>query len=439
MKLLPSTTPTEVVFTLGYRAGKFSYAEISLGALGAAVAAKAWLCGEANDPASFRELLVDAEGLLGKRANSEVESFLGELLNRKVAFAIVTNASPVAAKFSFTDQSERLAQALTVVNQRKTQQRDRKPDPGSDILYRHGSELSWLAVLPSSLKTLQNPPRLTLEDLRPGRLMEHETVAWTGTYLVWAMLVVAMGLAAALRFRSPILIRRLAGRLEELVVPRDWMMVLGAGVLLPIVFFTVVTRFTALGGRDLSMEYGNVPFIPYFDDPPLGLTQHVALALLILVACGTTAAGCFRRRTKFLELPTPHPTGSLVATACLVAFIPVSGWSVAHDSDAAAVTSWIFAGAVIVWLLVVLSKSLFAHYQTQLSYGVVSRMLVPCCASGALLCLSAAPVFKAMAFDWSAKDGLIRVDKDHPSGSKFEYRMASQLRKELRETLGYDR
>ena len=69
---------------------------------------------------------------------------------------------------------------------------------------------------------------------------------------------------------------------------------------------------------------------------------------------------------------------------------------------------------------------------------MVGRSLIPCLATAALLSISAVPFYKAAARYWFERDGLIRLDPEHPAMSKFEYECAMQMRKELRETLGYD-
>lgn len=437
MKMLPTDTPAEVTFALSYLYGISRNAKFRLYDLASALAAKAWLCGEENDSAAFRNLLINADGFLRKLSNAEVESLTGELINTAAAFTFVSNASPAARKLGFHDDSERLDASLEIINRRKARFSARKPDVNSDLLYRHGGNLAaMISIVPS--RKLEAPPLLTMRDLEPGRLMDHETLAWTSTYFMWALLMLGMGLAAGFRFRSPILVRRLAARMECLIPARDWILILGFGIVLPIVFFLVVTRFTSWGGRGLSMEYNNLE-MPYFDDPPLGLAQHVGLALLMVFGCGTASCWCLWKRAKPFRLVKAGSASALIPTACVAAFIPVSGWSVVHSSDSAGIAAWVLAGIAASWLLVIFTKVLLGQYRTQLHYGIIARMLVPCCVFAALLSLSAAPFCKAMAYHWSGKDMLVRMDKNHPLGSEFEHRVAVQLRKELREALGYER
>ena len=437
MKLLPTNTPAEVVFALAYRFEESPDAEPRLRDLSSVIAAKAWLCGEENDQAAFQDLLVDANGFLRKRADSEVESIIGELINTNIAFGIVTNASPVADKFGLADESARLGEALKIVNLRKALQQSRKPIANFDMIYSHGGQMASLTAL-YNFRHLQNPPLLTMQDVNPGRLMDHETLAWTGSYFAWAALILGMALAAAFRFRPPALIRRLAVRMECLIRPWDWVLILGLGAVLPTAFFIAITRFTAWGGRERSMEENNI-YLPYFDSPPLGLAQFLALAILMIFCSGMTSCVCLWKRTKPFGIVRAGSASALIPTVCIAAFIPISGWSVVHSSIAAAVTAWVLAGISISWLLMIFTRAFLGQYQTQLRYGIVARMLVPALAFAAMLTLSAAPYFKAMAYHWSAEDRLVRTDENYPSGSEFDHRMALQFRKEMREMLGYEK
>lgn len=435
MKLLPNGTPSEVVFSLAYCFGKPLDAEYQLRNLGPAIAAKAWLCGTENDPAGFKELLVDADGFLSKRMESDIELTGGELITTNAAFGFVSNASPVASQFGLAEESARLDKALKIVNRRKALRESKVEDHNSRMRDKYSGGLATLTTY-VAFKILENPPLLTRRELEPGRLMDHETVDWILSFIAWAMLLIATGLAALFRFRSPMLIRRLTGRLVMLVQPGDWLAVLGLGVLLPMLFFTWVHRSSPLGGRGLSLEYNNA-YTPYIGSVSLGLAQGVALVLLVISSSVAACCYCIWKRMRPLGLVKASSATSIIPVACLAAFIPVSGWSVVHDSDSAGVVSCVLAGIATCWLVMISVKALFSQYQIQLRYGVVARMLVPCCAFAALLPLCAAPYFREMAFYWSGRDTLVRMDPDHPSGSNFQYRTAVQLRKELRETLGH--
>lgn len=435
MKLLRNGTPSEVVFSLAYCFAKPDDSEYQLGNLGPVIAAKAWLCGTENDRETFKELLLDADNFFTKRMESDVELTVGELITTNAAFGFVSNASPVASQFGLYEESARLDEALKIVNRRKALRESKVENPNSRMRDKYGGGLATLTTY-ASFKILENPPLLTQRELEAGRLMDHETFDWILSFIAWAMLVVTMGLSALFQFRSPMLIRRLTGRLEMLVPPGDWLAVLGLGVVLPMLFFTWIHRFSPLGGHGLSMEYDNI-YTPYIGSVSLGLAQWVALVLLVISSSAAACCYCLWKRLRPLALVKASSATSIIPIVCLAAFIPVSGWSVVHYSDSAGVASFVLAGIATCWFAMILVKALFGQYQIQLRYGVVARMLLPCCAFAALLPLSAAPYFKEMAFYWSGRDTLVRMDPDHPSGSNFQYRTAVQLRKELRETLSY--
>lgn len=433
IKLLSTGTPKEIVFTAVFFVGNH-YSLYKLGSLSAAINAKLWLCGEAGDTKYFNELLDDAEDFIRKIDKSEVESLPGEMVNMNVTFGLVANAFPAARKLGLSDIVAELRPVFETINQRHADYLLMKRESNADLMWDHGGELAH-AVNVSNTRGIKNPPQLTMEELEPGRLMDHETVAWTGCYFAWAILVVSIGLAAAFRFRCPVLIRRLALRFEMLIPQRDWIRILGFGVVLPVFYFLAITRLTPLGGRGLSMLGCNVVTF-YFDDPPLGFVQWIGLGLLILFSSGAALLVCVRKRCGALGMVSGKSLLLVVPIFCAAAFIPVSGWAVWDYSALVAMTAWILGGVVILWLVMIISSAVFSNYKKQIFYGTVARMLTVPCAFAALLVISSTPIFKAIAFHWSSKDTLVRMDKHLPTGTEYEHRVALQYRKETREVMG---
>lgn len=434
-KLLPTRTPTELVFAIYYRYQDSSAIEIKLRALGPAIAAKAWLCGKENDPEAFRNLVFDANHFLKQCADSEVGDLLGEMINTNVAFNWVESACPVANQLGLNPEAAELESAWKSVKERKALRNVRKRNVNSELIYDRGGELAAFGAV-SPIFTLIDSPRLSPAALVPGRLMDHETVAWTGSYFVWAIFIVAMGVSVGIRRWQPPLIQNLANRLELLLLPRDWIMIVFLGIVIPITYFIWITRFTPWGGREWSVGHSSLN-IPFLDNFLLGWAQQCALGLLVILSVG--AAGCrsIRKRARPLGLVTIGSASLIFPILSCAAFIPIRGWQVLDPSHAATAATSISGGITVVWLLLIAFRMKFGSYHSRLRHAVAGRILVPCFAFAALVAISSAPIFKHLAFQWSAKDTLVRMDKDFPAGTEFQHRVALQYRQELRQTLGY--
>ena len=431
MKLLPLRTPAETIYAIGSIYGNGDFCETSLREVGRVIAAKAWLTGEANDSDAFRELLIDADGFLWKRAGAEVGSVLPELITTVGAFTMVHNLKPVAEKFGIDNEAGRLRAISDRVHKRERLRETRKSIVSRDLLRAHGSDLAANLIAPVYTQNLQHPPLLSLDEIKPGRLMDHEALSWTNSYFMWASLIGMTGIVAAYRFRLPVLIRRLAGRLESLMRPADWLLVLGFGIFMPIAWFATINRFTPLGGRGVSVSYG-------MSDPPLLLVQILGLAVLLILFPGIIARWRMRRRMKVFGFMSKRLALDFLAAACAAAFIPVYGSAVVNSSTAATIVAWGLAAISLLLLILISTKALLGPPTNLLRCGIIARILLPAYAFAALIVISATPLFKFAAFHWFEKDQLVRPDPDYPVASRFEHKAAVQMRKELRETLGYD-
>jgi len=432
--LLPKETPAEIVFTENYFARNDGGLFYHLGYLSSAIKAKSWSCGQTGDTDSFRELWLDTEDLFQKLDGAEADSMMREMVHMNVTLGIVLEAVPAARKLGLDDLVERLSPTFEMAGERTAPEALRRRGVNTDVMWIHGGQLAFMFNL-GNTNRLKDPPRLTMEELEPGRLMDHETVSWTGSHFAWAILVIGMGLCAAFRFRHPVLVRRLASRLEMLVPPRDWVWISGTGVVLPILYFLIVTRLTPLGGHGFSMLENNLTTF-YFDDPPLGYVQWMALGLLVFFSSAGALVVCLKKRCGALGLVGRKCAFLILPIFCATAYIPASGWAVWDYSPFIAMTALVLGGIVPLFLVIMVFQACFSNYKAQIFHATFARLMMVSCAVAALAVISMAPVFKAMAYHWSGKDTLVRMDKDFPTGTEFEHRVALQFRKETREMMG---
>ena len=73
-----------------------------------------------------------------------------------------------------------------------------------------------------------------------------------------------------------------------------------------------------------------------------------------------------------------------------------------------------------------------------LKSGTLCRLLVPAYASAALLMICLVPVFRAAEQYWFERDHFMMLHPETPGMGSYEYKVAVQSQKELREILGYD-
>lgn len=71
---------------------------------------------------------------------------------------------------------------------------------------------------------------LTDNDLRPGRLLDHELLSRFLSYTLWFLIAMALGTVIAYRFWISKMVRLLSTRMMILVTITDWYWIIGAGI-----------------------------------------------------------------------------------------------------------------------------------------------------------------------------------------------------------------
>ena len=298
-------------------------------------------------------------------------------------------------------------------------------------------------------KYLETPLPLTDADVKPGRLLDHEILSRFFNYICWLVMALCLGLTAAYRFRVSQLSRRLAARMGELLRPADWAWIVGLGILLPFAYVMAINRLTPLGGREFSVN-SMVMLMP--------AGHFLGLLVLWLAVPVQIIRWRLAKRAGGFGFSGPSRIGWL-AVACAVAFVPWIGWAAISESfplwwvismnslgiqlDLAGGSPWIFwqalalLGIPALWLAGVAARALFCRADRQLQRAAAAcGLAVSSAAALAVLCLSSQG-FKAAEHYWFARDELGRMDPARPGWSVYEYRVAAQLRKEMRDILGY--
>lgn len=94
------------------------------------------------------------------------------------------------------------------------------------------------------------------------------------------------------------------------------------------------------------------------------------------------------------------------------------------------------AGALaLFWLLLVAGRAVFSGPPRLLSRVVISRVMLPVCATGVLVAHASIFGFQTARHYWLERDELMKFSADEPGLSKHEYRLTHQMRTGLRQLI----
>ncbi len=449
LALLPQGTLIEGSDSIACIANATVFGSLRIMHLMTSVAAKAWSLGEAGDAKGFQELSKDMDAYLQGRLDMEVGTLVDELVFTSTLLIISESFAPAAERLGLEAEATRWKKTWERVRARNDARKSweftvdgKTEDPRKVTGVFGGGSMGMVS------KQVQNPPALADDDLKPGRLIEHEIVAWFSSYVIWLIMGALLGLVVIYRFRVPLMVRRLAGRMEDLLRPVDWTWILGAGVLLPLVFVMAVNRLTPLGGRQFGLA--GVSFL-------LPVGHFLALLVVWLVLPVAIIRWRFAKVAGFFGFSKPSWAPGLAVLGA-VALVPVIGWVAISEglgelsaewmndlglevekSGPASLWVWCAIGLLAVpllWLAITSCRAVFSHAGRLFHRATVSVVLARAYAACMLLVILAVPCFKAAEQYWFERDTLMRFDATLPGWSRYEYQVAVQLRKETREILG---
>lgn len=425
--LLPQGDLMKARYSAAYMTGETCHGEFSLRNLGYSLAAKAWLLGEAKDSAGFRELLEDSDLFLRSVTHIEPSDIILGLIAKATAETMTKNLYSTAQKLGFPDDAARLKQVSDRLTNWKEAREARTSSAAEKLRYqRFESSASGVALLATQV---ESPPPLTDDDLKPGRLMEHELYSELGALAVWKALGVCLVLAAAYRLRAPS-IRRSARRMQLLMRPVDWCWLMGLGVVLPLFYVMGVNRLTPLGGRDFGVQAAELI---------LPAAHFLGLVVLLVMVPVLVARWRLGLRAGVFGFTRGRSPLGWSAAACVLVFIPVVGWAAPANSNIGLDAALGLISIPALWLLVVALRALFSRSTQLLPRAAVARVIMPAYACGMLAMISMVPFFGNAQQYWFERNTLAKLDPAYPAASRYEYQVAMQLQKELRAVLGFDR
>lgn len=449
--LLPERNFADRLDMSSILSGGASLSSIKLRILTDIIAAKAWSLAEASDAKGFQEITKAADHFIQGFLKQNSGAVLDELVAGLFASAISESFADAASKLGLKQDaarwkqiSDRLEEWKTARNSRQFRIDGKIAEDGVETGGIFGGSLEMLT------KQTEHMPPLTDADVKPGRLLYHEIFSRFLGYISWLLMGLFLAVGALYRFRLSAIGWRMAGRMEQLLDRKDWLWVLGVGVLFPLVYVMMINRLTPLGGRDFGM-LGDMMLLP---------TAHfIGLILLWLIMPKQITRWRLAKSGAAVGFSSAPWLGWL-AVVCALTFIPFVGWLAVSRSTAMIWSEWMKKlglelpatvdgpikgwitftcfSVVILWLAISIFRALLSRPQQLVHHATISRILTRSYIAVLLLLALATVGFKASENYWFARENLGKTDPTKAGWSVYEYQVAIQMRKELREILGYD-
>jgi hypothetical protein len=443
LPLLPQGTPIERLDSVGCLAATSVFSSMQLRALADVIYAKGWSFGEFGDLEGFQEFSKDGELFLRRTSDAETGTLVDGLMVTVIANSISESFGYTAEKLGLADDAARWKMISKRLSDRHAGRASRKFMVDGKAVER-GTLTGGLVAGSIEMQTrfVENQPLLRDADLEPMRLVEHEFFSRVFSYVLWILMVLCLGFVVSYRFYVASISRRLARRMVDLLHPSDWGWILVVGVVLPFVFVMSINRLTPLGGRAFGMQ-GTALLMP--------ASHFLGLLLLWLIVPVQVVHWRLTKRANGFGFSKPSWTGWL-AVGVAAAFVPMIGWAaISHIGGSLQslenISKWpwrfavaiALAGMSALWMAWQASLAMLGRADCHFYRATSSLALVTPYAATLLLIATASIGFKASEHYWFRQDWMSKFDVSNPGWSTYEARVATQMRKELREILGYER
>lgn len=414
------------VFWLEHWGNQSPWAYLSV--LPVAAAAKSQQLAMTGDKEGFVQLMSDVERLNRRWVESEIQGFEAESAYSSSLWRAIPRLRASAVSLGLPRETARLDEILAAM--RRNRQEDSIPDGFYDWFESHSSALLF------EFRRFYSEwwyPKWSVEELKPGRMADHELLSRGCVLVVW--LIFGLGLLGLTlyRFRLPRLIRRLAGRIAELLDARDHAWIIGAGVVLPYAFTMVIIELTPLGGRDWSIV-GSHLMLP--------MAQFFGMAVLMLLAPILVARWRLDKKAAVVGITAESSVSGAAAVGCIVVVIPGFGLF-AHGDPLleGELMAYSFSALFLLmfpvfWLVSNAFRAVFGSGELRLLHrAVVLRALIPAYATAMLLMVMAAPFHKSAERAWFRRDTTMTSVPGFPAVNPYDYRVAEEIRRNIREVL----
>jgi len=378
------------------------------------LAASALRCSESGDATGF-DRIVDDWLWLYRMGLQEADTMIGQMLARVIVSSSLRHFRDAARKLGREDQADRfnsLDKAVWEHRERVNGRNDRFQR--HEMIDERGSILGSVHLATSSM--VLSPPEIREEDLKPGRLADHAMLDRLFTGGRWG-LIGCVVMSVAFSRRGP---RILAGRLVRLLDWRDWAWLLGAGVLVPVGWFLLITRVTPLSAREWAIMR------------TLGAqsgAQHLALLLLLVLAPLAVARWRIGLNGRMLGLAAVGLKWDLLALCSVAVAIPAFGLDVlvCRSIERMSLAAALLFGWPVVRELVLAWRHSRPSSPQVLWHHAVARAALPAWVFAMLLCGIALRVHEAEERHWVRANQLLEIPSDQPVMSRYEAELVKIL------------
>ncbi len=307
-------------------------------------------------------------------------------------------------------------------DRREREESKKKPNKTEDLTDRKGSVLVSLAA-PVIIRQSLDPPAITEQDLEPGRWKDYSWMSMLLASVCVLILSVVAAFCFNYRFRSSKVVRTLAGRVERLLEPVDWLWIVGTGAILPVFLIYFLMMFTPMGGWGYSAGsqlelYGVVR--PAFN--------FTALVLLLVLLPVLVARWRLRKKASAF-MPAGRDWFGWAAVLSLLVFGMAFRHIWLHWMSLA------FGAFGFVWFIVAASRAIFSRPGRLLPRVALSRVILPALTTGIVMLSVSYFGFKEGRQYWHERDEFTRLMVEEPGPFPYEHRLAKQVHGALREML----
>lgn len=215
--------------------GLMPASNLGLRKLSDAMAAGAQQCAARGDVEGFRRITGDWQALVPLFVRGG--DTLIDVMIAKVFFSGPAQNFRDAARTLGLEKEARYFAGIQDrwLEEKNAREKRGKPDPDGALVEQRSAVLVGM-TLPMLRRQVKSPPRLTAEDLRPGRYADHALFGRLGSWAVFLLL--GLCAVAAATFRGTPLARRLSARMVDLLRPADWIWMLLGGIGFPVAWYS---------------------------------------------------------------------------------------------------------------------------------------------------------------------------------------------------------
>ena len=276
VRLLPVETMADYARSLVYAYGTSASGIIRLRHIADLLSARAEQLSKSGRKEEFLELAAVRDAFVTHLGRNPDINLIGELVHLVIVSATATNFHFAADRLGLTELAEtywKQSEAIREDRDRETIRSKKGEDP---FPVERASSLARIS-LPMVSRKVSSKPTIKDSDFKPMRMAEHELVGGFGILAVAVLLPFAAVVVFLFRFLVLSSIRLPAKRLAGVLRWADWIWVTAVGIVVPVLFFLLISRILAVSGRD----YGASHFLFVF--PTVHLVA-LFLGLLILPA-----------------------------------------------------------------------------------------------------------------------------------------------------------